>query len=406
MATGTSGGLLGDLDGNAQSLFKHELLSHYLETFTSMTGKYAPGNRVVVLDGFAGRGRYPDGQPGSAERILRAMLSQKRFRDIDAFFVEKKASDFRVLAEVVAEYVAQGVDGVALPGKVEDHLDHVVAAADGVPLFLFLDPCGAGVSFDRLASLLTETRSGKKPVTEVLLNFSAEMSRRVSGALLSRARTQQRAMDVFCGGPWWRQVAEEALEKAPRDRSGKPSFEPLTHAMAGQYAHRLAEAAGQATPMFPVSLPVYRKLGHQPIYHLVFLTRSEYGLWVFAHAAALARRGWLRHLGRLADELDGPTLISGTDIKEGLIAAEERDARSMIADNLRELLSQFNGFRLVEQTLHVFGEAYGVATEDTVRRVVTDLQAAGELRVGQSNRPLPDRVRTREIRVFRPHPTS
>jgi three-Cys-motif partner protein len=398
MAIGTSGGLLGDLDGNAQSLFKHELLSHYLETFTSMTGKNAPGRRVVVLDGFAGRGRYPDGRPASAERILRAMLNQKKFRDIDAFFVEKSPADYVVLAGVVAEYIAQGVDGVALRGKVEDHLEQVVEQATGVPLFLFLDPCGAGVEFDRLAGLLAGPRTRGGPVTEVLLNFSADLSRRVAGVLRSQAPKEQRAMDAACGGSWWRPVAQEALDNAPTDPSGKPSFEPVAQAIAEQYARLLAETAD----MFPVTVPVYRQLGHQPVYHLVFFTRSEYGLWVFAHAAALARQAWLRHLGRLADERDGLTLISDLALKEELIRREESTARAIIAGNLRDLLARVSRFRLVDQTLQVFGAAYGVATEDTVRQVVLDLQAAGELWVGQSNRRPSQRARTRELVVLRP----
>lgn len=396
MATGTSGGLLTRLDENAQSLYKHELLSHYLATFASMTGSTARGKRVVVLDGFAGRGRYPDGQPGSAERILQAMLSQKTFRDIDAFFVEKNPSDYAILEGVVAEYVAQGVDGIALPKRVEDHLDRVIAHADGVPLFLFLDPCGVGVSFDRLVGVLTGPRVGRRPATEALLNFSAEMSRRVSGAVLANTQAEQRAMDNFCGGTWWRDVAREAIASAPRDASGKPSFEPVTHAIAEQYAQRLAEVAGMAS----ATVPVYRRLGQQPVYHLVFFTRSPYGLWVFADASARARRAWLRHLGKIADAPGDPVLFTDTELKEDLIRKEQERARTIVADAIRRLLERFPGFRLVNRTVEVFGAAYGVATEDIVRQAVLELHAAGQLRLGQGHRG----VRTRELVVARPSP--
>ncbi|GGS97833.1 hypothetical protein GCM10010156_65060 [Planobispora rosea] len=398
MATGTSGGLLVNLDENAQSLFKHELLSHYLETFTSMTGSTAPGRRVVVLDGFAGRGRYPDGRPASAERILQGMVKQRKFRNISAYFVEKDPSDYGVLTEVVAEYAAQGVNGVALRGKVEEHLDKVVTEARGVPLFLFLDPCGAGLRFERLVSVLAGPRAGRRPVTEALLNFSAELSRRVAGVMCAGERKEQRAMDATCGGTWWRQTAEEALEKAPRDLAGKPSFEPVAHAIVERYAHLLAEA----TDMHPATVPVHRRLGQQPVYHLIFFTRSEYGLWVFAHATALARQAWLRHLGKLDDERDVPALITHTAMKEDLIDQEEAIARSIIAGNLRNLLRRHDCFRLVTQTREVFGEAYGVATEDSVRHVVMELYAAGELRVGRSERPPPQNIRTREMVITRP----
>jgi len=57
MAKGTSSGLLDEQ--RAQSVFKHGILSGYVMPFAEMTGSKAPDRRVVVLDGFAGRGRYP-----------------------------------------------------------------------------------------------------------------------------------------------------------------------------------------------------------------------------------------------------------------------------------------------------------------------------------------------------------
>ena len=62
MATGTSAGLL-DSSSHAQSVFKHEILRQYMPVFVAMLGSYSDRKRVVVLDGFAGRGRYPDGTP-------------------------------------------------------------------------------------------------------------------------------------------------------------------------------------------------------------------------------------------------------------------------------------------------------------------------------------------------------
>jgi hypothetical protein len=139
MATGTSAGLL-DSRGHAQSVFKHEILRQYMPIFVAMLGSYSDGKRVVVLDGFAGRGRYPDGTPASAELILRAMESLRHSRQVSAFFVEKNEKDHQALSAVVDEYVTRGLLAKALPGVVEEHLDTVVTAANGIPLFLFLIP--------------------------------------------------------------------------------------------------------------------------------------------------------------------------------------------------------------------------------------------------------------------------
>jgi three-Cys-motif partner protein len=118
MATGTSGGLLEDANRHAQSVFKHEILRQYMPPFVAMLGSYSAGKRVVVLDGFAGRGRYTDGTPASAELILQAMQSLKQSRQVSAFFVEKSGQDYRALSAVVDEYVARGLLAKALSGAV------------------------------------------------------------------------------------------------------------------------------------------------------------------------------------------------------------------------------------------------------------------------------------------------
>lgn len=402
MSTGTSAGLLEDLDENAQSLFKHELLGNYLPPFISMPGSKAKGKRVVLLDGFAGRGRYPDGRPASGERILQAMKTLMTIRNIEAFFVEKNESDHEILEGVVAEYVAQGVNGIAFPGDVEDHLDRIIARAHGVPLFLFLDPCGAGMTFDRLVEVLTGPRRDRWPPTEVLLNFSAHMSRRVSGAALAGYPAEQRVMDAACGGQWWRQTADEAMENAPRQRGGKRTYEPVVHAIARRYAQLI----GKKTRMSWATVPVYRRLGQQPIYHLVFFTRSQHGLWVFGDAAARARKTWLRHQGELQDtrRQDAESvLFTNSDVLANRIEDERQEACAIIAGNIGRLLTRWPKFKLVDRTLQVFGTTYAVATDETVHKAVTDLQARGQLRIAPNHKP---RTPIRDLVVCRPDTTS
>ena len=55
-------------------VFKHDLLRRHLPVFAGKTGSRAPG--VVYLDGFAGRGRYQDRTPASAEHILQIAEQQ------------------------------------------------------------------------------------------------------------------------------------------------------------------------------------------------------------------------------------------------------------------------------------------------------------------------------------------
>ena len=44
---------------------KHLILGYYLNPASAKLRAVSPDERVVVLDGFAGRGQYGDGTPGS-----------------------------------------------------------------------------------------------------------------------------------------------------------------------------------------------------------------------------------------------------------------------------------------------------------------------------------------------------
>ncbi|HET8662037.1 MAG TPA: three-Cys-motif partner protein TcmP [Micromonosporaceae bacterium] len=370
MAKGTSSGLLDEQ--RAQSIFKHGILDRYVMPFAEMTGSTAPGRRVVVLDGFAGRGRYPDGSPGSAELFLRTSVSTPK-AVIESVLVERKPSDFRRLVEVVAEYRARGVRSAALPGDVVQYLPRVVQQAAGVPLFMFLDPCGANVPYADLAAVLAGPRRDTRPPTEVLLNFSADLTRRAAGALRAGLLDHDAlpVMDRTCGGDWWRQVALDAHAASPTG-----SFEAAAFAVVERYARRLAAHGG----MHAVSVPVRRRVRHQPIYHLVFLSRRTHGIWVFADAVAHARQGWMRALGPADDDHDD-ALFSFDDTVDQQIGSEQSAAQGVVAANLRALVAAGQQVRLVDNPWSVFGDCYGIATDSTVRKALRSLEHSGELTV-------------------------
>jgi three-Cys-motif partner protein len=370
-------------------MFKHAIIKNYLPPFLAMTGSTSDGRRVVVMDGFAGRGRYVNGDAGSAELILRAIQKLRDSRTVAAFFAETDTDNFQVLESVVGEYAGQGLLAWALRGAAEDHLAGVLAAAQGLPLFLFLDPCGAMMPFRQITRALGVDRRGSRPPTEVLLNFSAEFTRRTAGQLVKGQTDTAGAnrMDKTCGGPWWRQAALDEYQA-----SHKENFEPTAEAVVRAYAQKLAMAA----KMRQVTVPVRRRLRLQPVYHLVFLTRSEYGIWVFADALGKARQDWLKATGTLDDD-SGPQLalpgLSKSDDMRYLIDTEKSRAQKIIEDNLRNLVRPgMPSFKLVNRAGVVFGDAYGTATDATVLAAVRVLEADGELVTIQPATRIRDRI--------------
>ena len=355
--------------------------------FLAMTGSMSDKGRVVVMDGFAGRGRYSDGSPGSAELIMQAVQRLQGSRAVAAFFAETDPGTYRMLEGVVGEYAAKGLPAKPLSGSADEHLDAVITAARDVPLFLFLDPCGALLPFSRLARMIGTERRKVRPPTEVLLNFSADFTRRTAGQLAA-GRTSEAGvarMDVTCGGTWWRETAMHAYRS-----SVKGNFEPAAEAVVSGYAMRLARGGG----MLQVTIPVRRRLHYQPIYHLVFLTRSQYGIWVFADALGKARQDWLRATGRLDDDSDTQDTLPGmsrSNDMQQLIDSEKARAQKIIEANLRSLVRP-GPFKLVDHARQVFGDAYGVATDSAVSAAIRTLEASRQLVTLRSSSRIRDRV--------------
>ena len=366
------------------SVFKHTLLQKYMPQFAGMTGSRAETKRVVVLDGFAGRGRYKDGSPASAERILKIAQDQSANGTLSwtCFFVEREDEDAAQLVKVVGQYAGHGVTARAHHGSVLDVLDDVVRAAVGCPLFLFLDPCGLGIPYERLVSLLRDDRRAQWPPTEILLNFSLEAVRRIGGHVASTQGSEatMRRLDEALGGDWWR---GEFVQGVSSD------------AVATVVA-RFGERLGNDSNMDIVSVPVLRAPTHQPVYHLVFGTRSDYGLWVFGDSVAWATQAWWDTLGEIEIEQDPPMLFPPSQAQRPSLELVESRALAEITGNLEAIMQDWPSFRVVDHTLRVFGNSYGQVRETIVRQAIKTLHRAGRTPSTGQGRKI------RELEVRRP----
>ncbi|MGY1503675.1 three-Cys-motif partner protein TcmP (plasmid) [Streptomyces sp. QTS52] len=369
MSTGTGGDYWADKA--LPSVFKHELLKRYLPQFGGMTGTQSHDKRVVYLDGYAGEGRYENGEPASAEIALR-VASHFRARHgvtVECFFTEPHQKSFDRLHQVVEHYRAGGVLAHAHCGEVDGLLDSVIQRAVSEPLFLFMDPCGLSLPQGRLVDVLAQQRPQKKPATELLLNFSMMAVWRLGGHVRSpkgNERSLQRFDDV-CGGTWWREYFADAAAVSADDGAAEDAIE----AVAAEYARRLARRTG----MFVQSVPVSHAPHQRAVYRLVFATRSQYGLWVFGDTVARARDTWWETL-ETREESDGQlSLFSKRPDPE----AVEGKAVPEIADNLEKLLLRTRRpIKLVDHTLEVFGSFYGQVTEPAVRKAVRLLHDQGK----------------------------
>ncbi|MEV8062333.1 three-Cys-motif partner protein TcmP [Streptomyces antimycoticus] len=369
MSSGTGGGYWADKA--LPSVFKHDLLKRYLPQFGGMTGMQSHDKRVVYLDGYAGEGRYENGDPASAEIALRvaSYLRNRPGLTLECFFSEPQAKSFARLQEVVRQYLTRGVRAHAHRGEVDGVLDQVVARAAREPLFLFLDPCGLVLPQDRLVDVLAHKRPQKWPPTELLMNFSMMAVWRLGGHVRSpkgNEKSLQRFDDV-CGGTWWREYFADAVASRDKDDAAADAIE----AVAAEYARRLARRTG----MLVQSVPVSHSPRKRAVYRLVFATRSPYGLWVFGDTVARARATWWETL----EEREDDALFSMASLERPDPKEVEAKAVPEIAENLAKLLARTQRpVRLVDHTLEVFGSFYGQVTEPVVRQAVRLLHQQGK----------------------------
>jgi three-Cys-motif partner protein len=364
MSKGTDAGLLDQ--PQPQSVYKHGLLEQYAIRYATMTASKLPKRRSVLFDGFAGRGRFDSGRAGSAEHMMIQAQMVKKHTQVDIFLVEQKKADWAKLDSVADEYRGRGIGIETRHGDCETFLPEVYKFATGASLFMFLDPCGAVLPFDRLRPLLT--MRGDWPRTEFLMNFNADLIRRAGGQY-KKGQLDQPGIakaDSVCGGDWWREVALQAHIK-----SGGKNWLAAAEAVAVEYAKRLTDG----TKFSWIVAPVRRQVHHQPVYFLIFLTTQPHGFWVFGVAAAKAREKWLTFLGPDEDELEGMLFNSVAE----QLAREHQVAIDAITQNVRDLVADGKDHAVVQKVEEIFGDVFGEAKETAFTAAVRQLVKADEI---------------------------
>ena len=209
---------------------KHEILRRYLQAWTPiLTQGGFP--EILYVDGFAGPGRYSQGEEGSPVIALRAAL-QHRSRiaaTVHFLFIERDGDRAGLLREIVDETPVPANFRVEVRGgeTFEDACAPLLASykARGgrpPPIFAFIDPFGwAGVPFSIVRKIMSYRSC------EVLVNFMYEEINRFIGH-----PDQKPNFDSFFGTRNWRDGAEL---RNPRER--RRFFHDL-------YLRQLREAAG------------------------------------------------------------------------------------------------------------------------------------------------------------------
>ncbi len=351
------------------SRLKDEILGTYLKPYLTKISK--KGLPVVLVDCFAGKGRFDDGEPGSPQLICEAIDDIRSTRpgvDVRGLFIEKKY--YRELTANISSFERCEV----LPGSFEDCERSL---AEFVPqdanLFLFVDPYGIkSLELDRFGRILKLRLSS----VEMLLNFNtfgflregcrtlkierfeAEASSDVYEHDSSGPSMSQR-LDDIAGGPYWQDILRDY-------NAGRTDMRSAEERFAAEYVNRLRELFS-----FVAGIPVKYKREHLPKYRLIHATQSPHGLILMADNMS---RTWRRFVNRdrggqtaLFDDIDYPDEFTGRE------------------DSLEQTILDLTESRVSLRTLlaELFA-VYGIAfSESDLKKTIRSMEVAGELKVSR-----------------------
>jgi three-Cys-motif partner protein len=160
----------------AHSEAKHEILRRYLGAWLSILGRGKKGwqpARLILLDGFAGRGRYMKGEPGSPAVMFERAAQVANDGLVKKVLIrcsEPDSTNFAHLKEVADGLHHERVQVVPTQETFEDVAQKFIAYATKKkrpsPTFVMVDPYGVrGIKLKTLKKMLSFDR------VEVLLTF-------------------------------------------------------------------------------------------------------------------------------------------------------------------------------------------------------------------------------------------
>jgi three-Cys-motif partner protein len=353
------------------AVLKHAIIDEYATPFVSKTGSRSTGGRVAFIDGYAGPGRYDDGAEGSGAMLLRKaheLAAMNSPRQVELHFVEQDGKTVAKLRQVVADEGA-GIDPepTVTDGDISIHLPALLKDASGIPLFVYLDPCGLIIPMDEVATIFERPSGYGAPATEVLINLTAHL-RRFAGMLTSDGAVEAslKRIDDVCGGAWWRQAWLDQL----------PDKDAAEAAVVTGYAERLRERAhGVGT----WTIEVRPRADLKPLYYLVFATRHIHGLLYFGESASLGLERWRKYHAELNKTDD---LFSAAEDWETQWEAQEEQLKAQwidtLADRLTAELAKGEPFRIIDRSAEVLGDLVGVARGLHIRGAIKRVHAAGK----------------------------
>ena len=266
------------------SKYKDLILDYYLEPYLHKVKTL--GKPILVVDCFAGPGRFDDNQIGSPLIITEKLskLSEAGFK-VAGFFIENN----KILYERLEKNTCNSIVPIETRlGNFSNFIDEVSNLARDHSVFVYLDPFKPShLLFDDMRSVYDQLHAGQS--VEALINFMSwgflrgvwgSKSHIMTHGQLNTEHPQVLRFNQVAGGTYWQKIVfDDSLSQTTR-----------TDRLADGYATELRRWFKYVFPY-----PIREKYETQfPKYHLIFGSRSDHAVDLMNRAMVKARREFIK----------------------------------------------------------------------------------------------------------------
>ncbi len=233
------------------------------------------GRPIIIVDAFAGPGRFGDGSAGSPVIICEAIeKTRNRGAGIGCLFSDSHPAHRVALEDCLTDHIKNGIAGKPL-SDFSEALSCGLQGGKGSTLFFYLDPYGIkDLDFQTVRQIYERDPSQS---TEVLINFNFKTFMRMSGnwfysdsateVAQKVKRAKAETVNSIMGGDYWLGiVTDPKLDKVERENVVVEAYvERVQQFFRYTYSIPVKELneSGAAIPVDELAK-----------YHLIFGTRS------------------------------------------------------------------------------------------------------------------------------------
>ena len=207
------------------SKVKDKIIGDYVTSYLKIITRR--GRPIIIVDAFAGPGRFGDGSAGSPLIICKAIREATTRADvgIGCLFADVHPAHRRALRENLSEYIRDGIAENPL-STFSEVLTRALQIGSGSTLFFYLDPFGIkDLGFNTVRQIYERN---KQQSTELLINFSFRTFMRMSGnwgyndtasEVTEKVRSGKiETVNSVMGGDYWRDIVTDPnLDKTQRE---------------------------------------------------------------------------------------------------------------------------------------------------------------------------------------------